>query len=162
MNTLTDTKAPVLRETAKLAIGQSAVALLTVLVYFLIGRFSYTVIVGAFAGAAVTLLNFLLLASSVNRVFDDMMEKRGSAEMSEEEVAAFTEQYKAQAALKAQGSLLLRTLLLIAVPVACFLLPFADGIASLIPLLTERPVLTLSAWLSSRMGKNKNGGTEKI
>lgn len=158
MNTLSDTKRPVWHETAKLAIGQLAVSLLTVLVYILIGRFSHTVVVGVLAGSAVTLLNFFLLAASVNRVFDDMMEKRGDAEMNEEEIAAFTEQYRAQAALKTQGSLLLRTLLLIAVPVACFLLPFADGIASLVPLLTERPVLAVGAWLTSRKEENAKGG----
>ncbi len=92
-----------------------------------------------------------------------MMEKRGEGEMSEEEIAKFTESYKTQATLKTQASFLFRTLLLIAVPVACFLLPFADGIASLVPLLAEHPLLMLIGWLSSPKGQKqeeKGGGQD--
>lgn len=156
MNSLPNERTPVLKETAKLAVGELAVSALTVGVYLLIGKFTPGVIVGVLAGSLVILFNFFLLAYSVNRVFDDMMEKRGSGEMSEEEIAKFTESYKTQAALKTQASFLLRTLLLIAVPVACFLLPFADGIASLVPLLAEHPLLMLIGWLSSKK-EQKNG-----
>lgn len=155
-------KTPVLKETGKLALGELAVSLLTVGVYLLIGKFTVGVIVGVLAGSLVVLFNFFLLAFSVNRVFDDMMEKRGEGEMSEEEIAKFTESYKAQAAMKTQASFLLRTLLLIAVPVACFLLPFADGIASLVPLVAEHPILMLIGWLSSPKGqKNEKKGGEQ-
>lgn len=161
MNQLPNEKTPVLKETGKLALGELAVSALTVGVYLLIGKFTAGVIVGVLAGTLVVLLNFFLLAYSVNRVFDDMMEKRGEGEMSEEEIEKFTENYKAQAALKTHTSLLLRTLLLIAVPVACFLLPFADGIASLVPLLAEHPILMFIGWLSSPKGQKsgeKGGG----
>lgn len=156
MNSLPNERPPVLKETAKLAVGELAVSALTVGVYLLIGKFTPGVIVGVLAGSLVILFNFFLLAYSVNRVFDDMMEKRGSGEMSEEEIAKFTESYKTQVALKTQASFLLRTLLLIAVPVACFLLPFADGVASLVPLLAEHPLLMLIGWLSSKK-EQKNG-----
>lgn len=161
MDSLPNGKMPVVKETAKLALGELAVSALTVGVYLLIGKFTPGVVVGTLAGTLVILLNFFLLAYSVNRVFDDMMEKRGSGEMSEEEIAKFTETYKAQAAMKTQASFLLRTLLLIAVPVACFLLPFADGIASLVPLLAERPLLSVIGLLSSPKGQKsgeKGGG----
>ena len=163
MNQKPNGKTPILKETAKLALGELAVSILTVGVYLLIGKFTFGVIVGALAGSLVVLLNFSLLAYSAGRVFDDMMEKRGEGEMSEEEIAKFTESYKTQAALKTQASFLFRTLLLIAVPVACFLLPFADGIASLVPLLAEHPLLILIGWLSSPKGQKheqKGGGQD--
>ena len=67
MDSLPNGKMPVVKETAKLALGELAVSALTVGVYLLIGKFTPGVIVGVLAGTLVILLNFFLLAYSVNR-----------------------------------------------------------------------------------------------
>ncbi len=58
------------RETLILALGEACVALLICLGYLLIGKFEWQVATGAVLGGAVTVLNFLFLAVSVNRALD--------------------------------------------------------------------------------------------
>ncbi|MBE6635359.1 MAG: hypothetical protein E7617_04085 [Ruminococcaceae bacterium] len=58
------------RETLILALGEALVAVLICLGYLLIGKFEWQVATGAVLGGAVTVLNFLFLAISVNRALD--------------------------------------------------------------------------------------------
>ena len=86
------------RETVVLAIGELAVAVLTV-VGFLIADlafgtgFSYNVFTGAALGALVIVLNFFFLSLSVNRAVDSYLEIRGTQEMSDEEAEKFTAEH---------------------------------------------------------------------
>ena len=57
-------------EIVYLAIGEAVTAALITLVYLIIGKFSYTVPLGAILGGTVTVLNFLFLSVSLNRALD--------------------------------------------------------------------------------------------
>ena len=61
------------REIALLAVGEVLVGAIITAVYLLIGRFNYTVPLGALLGGAVTVFNFVFLSIAVNRAIDDAM-----------------------------------------------------------------------------------------
>lgn len=65
-----------LRETLFLTVGEIITGAVIIAVYLLIGKFDYTVITGAVLGGAVTVLNFLFLAISVNRAIDRILAQR--------------------------------------------------------------------------------------
>ena len=65
-------KLPV-REITLLAIGEALVGAIITAVFFLIGKFNYTVPLGALLGGVVTVFNFVFLSIAVNRAIDDAM-----------------------------------------------------------------------------------------
>ena len=141
-------KLPV-REILVLVLGELLVSLITVGVYVALNKFSYAVPAGCLLGSAVSVFNFIFLSVSVNRAIDRVMEARGDREMSEEEAAAFAAENQAAVQRAAQGSYLLRQLLMLGVLVGAFLLDgWFDVIATLVPLLAFRPLLMVSGLLS--------------
>ena len=70
-------------------LGEVIVSLIVCLVYFIIQKFTYKVITGVALGTLVTVLNFLFLAISTNRIFDKAAKDRGTKEMTEEEIQEF-------------------------------------------------------------------------
>ena len=134
-----------LYETASIVIGELFTSLVVCGVYLIIKKFDLSVGLGVLLGSSVTVANFLFLMISTNRAIDKVMAERGEGEMSDEEAAEFAakHQVKIQAAVKT--SYILRTLSIAATLVLAFLL---DGvfnvIATLVPLLMLRPILTVS------------------
>ena len=51
-------------------LGEVIVSLIVCLVYFIIQKFTYKVVTGVLLGTLVTVLNFLFLAISTNRILD--------------------------------------------------------------------------------------------
>lgn len=137
------------REILVLVLGELLVSLITVGVYVALNKFSHAVPAGCLLGSAVSVFNFVFLSVSVNRAIDRVMEARGDREMSEEEAAAFAAENQAAVQRAAQGSYLLRQLLMLGVLVGAFLLDgWFDVIATLVPLLAFRPLLMVSGLLS--------------
>lgn len=136
-----------------LILGEAAVSLVMIGIYILIGKFSYSVVTGALLGSAITVFNFILLAVSVNRAIDQVMEKRVGKEMTEEEAAAFAAENQAVVQRAAQGSYLLRQILMLGALVLAFVSGWFDVLATLIPLLMFRPLITVHGLLK----KEKKG-----
>ena len=136
-----------------LALGEAAVSLVIVGIYLLIGRYSYKVVTGAVLGSFVTVLNFVILSVSVNRAIDKVMALKGDKEMTEEEATAFAAQNQGAIQRAAQGSYLIRQVLMLGVLVLAFVLDWFDVIATLVPLLMFRPLITVHGLLK----KDKKG-----
>lgn len=144
-------KSPVLAETLRILIGEAAVAVLTVGVFLLLDlfslvEFSYTVITGAVLGAAVIVANFFFLARSTDKVALEAMEARGTKEMTEEEIEKFTEEHSARLNNAIKLSFIIRMASMLAALVLALISPWFHPIATLVPLLMLRPVITVSEY----------------
>ena len=132
-----------------LAIGEALAAFLTVLGFFVADLafktgFSYSVILGAILGFAVITANHLFLSISVNRAVDKYLAERGTREMSDEEAEKFTNEHSMQIQNSVKTSYIIRTFTMLATLVAAFLLGnIFNPLATVIPMLAYRPVLTL-------------------
>jgi hypothetical protein len=134
-----------------LVVGELIVSLIVSGVYLLLNRFSYAVISGCLLGSAVTVFNFVFLSVSVNRAIDKALAGRKEGEMTEEEAQAFAAENQAAVQRAAQGSYLLRQILMLGVLVCAFLLDgWFDVIATLVPLLMFRPLLTVCGLIKSK------------
>ena len=134
-----------------LAVGELIVSLIVTGVYLLLDRFSYAVISGCLLGSAVTVFNFVFLSISVNRAIDKALAGRKEGEMTEEEAQAFAAENQAAVQRAAQGSYLLRQILMLGVLVCAFVLDgWFDVIATLVPLLMFRPLLTVCGLIKSK------------
>ena len=140
-----------------LAVGELIVSLIVTGVYLLLDRFSYAVISGCLLGSAVTVFNFVFLSVSVNRAIDKALAGRKEGEMTEEEAQAFAAENQAAVQRAAQGSYLLRQILMLGVLVCAFLLDgWFDVIATLVPLLMFRPLLTVCGLIKSKKQSTEN------
>ena len=139
------------REILFLVVGELIVSLIVSGVYLLLNRFSYAVISGCLLGSAVTVFNFVFLSVSVNRAIDKALAGRKEGEMTEEEAEAFAAENQAAVQRAAQGSYLLRQILMLGVLVCAFLLDgWFDVIATVIPLVMFRPLLTVCGLMKSK------------
>ena len=136
-----------------LIFGELAVSLIVVGVYLILQKFSYAVVTGCLLGSAVAILNFVSLSVSVNRAVDKVMAERGKGEMTEEEAAEFAAKNQAAVQRAVQGSYLLRQILMLGVLVGAFLLgDWVDVIATVIPLLMFRPLLSVCGLVIKNKG----------
>lgn len=134
-----------------LVVGELIVSLIVSGVYLLLQRFSYAVISGCLLGSAVTVFNFVFLSISVNRAIDKALAGRKEGEMTEEEAEAFAAENQAAVQRAAQGSYLVRQILMLGVLVCAFLLDgWFDVIATVIPLIMFRPLLTVCGLMKSK------------
>ncbi len=149
-------KSPVFKETLRLALGELVVSALVVLVYFLIDKtVRWQVPLSALLGSAVIVGNFFFLARSADKTFMLAMEARGNKEMNDDEIAAFTAEYQAKMAARMQLSFLIRILSMAATVALAFILPFLEGIAAVVPLLMQRPLLYLGEIFRKKEDKAK-------
>ena len=134
-----------------LVVGELIVSLIVSGVYLLLNRFSFAVISGCLLGSAVTVFNFVFLSISVNRAIDKALAGRKEGEMTEEEAEAFAAENQAAVQRAAQGSYLVRQILMLGVLVCAFLLDgWFDVIATVIPLVMFRPLLTVCGLMKSK------------
>ncbi len=147
-----------LYETLFLIIGELIVSLIICGVYLIIDAFgkdafSYKVITGAALGGSVTVINFLFLVISTNKAFNKAVEMRGDKEMDEDEIANFTEKHTAEFNNAVKLSFIVRTLTMLAALVVAFITKQFDVIATVIPLLMFRPIITVATLLKQKLGK---------
>ena len=127
-----------------LTVGELLVSLAVIGIYLLLDKFSYAVVGGCLLGSAVAIFNFVFLSVAVNRAIDRAMAQRKEGEMSEEEAVAFAQENQAAVQRAATSSYLLRQILMVSVLVCAFLLDgWFDVIATLVPLLMFRPLITV-------------------
>ena len=130
-----------------LAIGEAAVVILVILGGLALDMggiylFDYRIILGAILGAIVTLANYIVLSISLDRAVKSYLELRGNREMDEEEAEAFAKANSAPIQNAIKRSSTLRTLTLIAALLIAFITKMFNPIATVIPILAYRPLLT--------------------
>ena len=165
-------KLPV-REITLLAVGEALVGAIITAVFFLVGKFNYTVPLGALLGGVVTVFNFVFLSIAVNRAIDDAMkvyearqvEKSKAQESTEtepdsnedeepydDEAAKFARENAAKITNAVKLSYIVRTVSVIVTLVLAFITKQFNVLATVIPLLCLRPILTLSELLRKKGG----------
>lgn len=147
-----------IRDILFMAIGEAAVALLVVLVFLLLDGlgyygFSYRIITGALLGVVVTLFNYSFLIISVDRAINKFLDKRGSKEMDEEEADKFAAENAMPVQNAIKTSFILRTASMLVALVIAFLLDWFNPIATAIPLLAFRPLLTAIEMIKGKITK---------
>lgn len=144
------------REAIAVLCGDVIVSALIVAVYLLIGEYDYTVITGAALGSLVTVVNLFILSISINRAIDKYMKLRGNSEMDEETAAAFAAENAKSVQLAASGTYLIRTLLMAAALVSAFVFSnHFDVIATVIPLITYRPILYVFELIRNKIANKR-------
>lgn len=108
----------IVRETRRIAIGVAALIAVMMIVYALMGRFTFGVALGALMGGAYGVFNFFMLGMTIQR--------------------AGKETDEAVARARVRSSYSLRMLGAVAVAVIAFALPFAEGLPCVIALLFPR------------------------
>ena len=148
-------------EVSILIVGEILVSLLVIGGYFLFGPFDETslisMVIGASVGSAVIIVNYLLLILTVNRQINNYLSLRGSREMTPEEILTFTTEHsmKIQNAIKL--SFLVRLLTMVGALVAAFVfIDFINPIATVIPILAYRFILTLGELIRKKFNKQPN------
>ena len=136
-----------------LIIGEVAVSAIVVLVYILLEKFSYKVITGVVLGAVLALMNFVIMSVTVSRAFDKAREARGTREMTEEEIDAFTTEQKSALALAVKGSYIVRMIIIVGALLVAFISKQFDVIATVVPFLAFKPILTLDSIIKTKKRK---------
>ena len=141
-------------ELLALLIGEAAVSLITVLVFTVIGKFSFAVIFGLILGTAVSIINFIILSVLASRAVDRVMARRPEGEMDEEEAAEFAAKNQGELQASMKLSFIIRNIFLLGTLVLAFLLKTVfDVIATVVPLLMLRPLLMLAELIKRRRDK---------
>ena len=145
------------RMCALLFLAELAVCALTAAVYLLLDLvftkewFSYKVITGSLLGAVTVTLNFIFLSVSTSRAFDRAVSERGNKEMSEEEIEKFTAEHQGKIQNIIKLSYLIRMLSMVGCLVLAFLLfDYFDVIATVVPFLLFRPILSAVALVGNK------------
>ena len=148
------------RDLIMISVGEAIVSLLVVLGYLIASLFSYPftykVITGVLLGALVTVGNFFFLTLSVNRAVDRFVELRGSREMSEEEAEKFTNEHSMAIQNAIKTSFIIRTVTMLATLILAFVTGVFEPIATVIPLLAYRPIISVGAALRDKLSKNSS------
>lgn len=149
------------KDTAILATGEIIASLLTVIGFFIASFFTevnlLSVALGATLGSVITVLNYFFLSLSVIRSVDKYLELRGNSEMTDEEAAVFTAKHSMQIQNAVKTSFLIRIITMLAALIAAFLLlNIFNPIATAIPLLAYRPILSLSEGIRRKFDKTPN------
>jgi hypothetical protein len=161
------------KETLALVIGEAAVSLIISAVYLLLKKFDYTVALGVILGSVITLANFIFLSLSVSRALEKAMagvdtvrlkaayeardrareteddgdeekEEDGSIPDYERLINDFESERQKSFNASVKLSYLIRNVSMIIALVVAFLTKQFDVIATLIPLLMLRPILTVA------------------
>ena len=135
------------QETKKIAVGVGVLSLLMIAVFLILRRFDFSVFLGALIGSAAAVLNFFLMALSVQKAADSMKplppaEEAEQEEGTEGEEAPLSDEAK-EARKRMQLSYTLRMLMMAGIAIVCVVLPFINSYAALIPMLFPRIVISV-------------------
>lgn len=136
-----------------LAAGEVIVVAVTALVYLLMGKFRWNVPAGGAVGAAVGIFNQFLLMFTAGRAFDKAASERGTGEMTEEEIRAFSKKNENSMKLSVTVSFILRIILLAGLLALVFLLPgvFA-AVPAVIALVTVQLLIIVFGLFAKKKG----------
>ncbi|MBQ8719457.1 MAG: hypothetical protein IJY65_00285 [Clostridia bacterium] len=140
-------------ETLFLLLGELAVSAITVGVFALLGKFSYKVITGAALGSLIVIINFVILSIQVNLAIDRAMNERPEGELDDEAAATFAAEHEARIRNAAKLSYIVRSVSMLAALVIAFVLDWFDVIATLVPFLAMRPIITVEEIFRKKANK---------
>ncbi len=137
-----------IKDTAPMIIGEGLVMLAVILgagVLDVLGiyKFDLRVGTGAVLGTVISCLNYIFMTVSVDRAIDDYVALRGDREMDEEEAQEFAKKNSAQIQNAIKTSFILRTFSMMAALIVAFLTKWFNPLATAIPMLAFRPLLTV-------------------
>lgn len=148
-----------IKETTILLVGEIAVSALVIGGYA-IAKFGLEqevdmlrAIMGTILGTLVTVLNFFFLSLSVNRAIDRYVELRGNREMTEEEAAQFTAAHSMEIQNTVKTSFIIRTVTMLVALALAFISDWFAPLATAIPLLAFRPILTIGELIRKKSDK---------
>jgi hypothetical protein len=148
---MNDKKIPI-AELILLSVGEAAVSALTVTFYFILGKFNYTVVMGVILGSAVIIFNFIFLSLAVNSAIDSLLAERGQLVMDEAQAAAFAAEHRGRLNKTIQLSHTVRTLSIVGVLAAAFIIGHFDVVATVIPIIAFRPLIVLGGLVKKKEG----------
>ena len=135
-----------------LLIGEIIVSFGIVIAYVALGMYQWNILTGAILGSAVTVLNFLILSTQINKAIDKYMELIGDKEMSEEEAAEFAKKHSLKVQNAVTKSYALRTALMLGSLVIAFITGWFNPLATLIPLLMYKPLIYVIEFIKRKRG----------
>lgn len=136
-----------------LTIGEVLVSCITVLAYLGLGKFNFTVILGAVLGFTAALLYYIFIDISTTRIINEIKDMRGNKEMSEEEIEKFVKENEKKLQLKLQFNMYIRFGVILAAFFIAFLTKKFAIIATLVPILAVSPLLMLIEYLKKGQSK---------
>ncbi len=156
-----------LREALFLAIGEFTVGAIICAVYIIIGSFDYKVLLGALLGVCVTILNFVFICITVNRAVDNCLstadfsktqplppteavDNNSEEDPYDDETAKFARENQGKLANAIKLSYIVRSVVMAVSLIVAFITKQFNLIATLIPLLMFKPILSLSAILKRK------------
>jgi hypothetical protein len=142
-----------LREPFAILIGEIVTSSIICGIYLLIDKYTYKVLLGVLLGSAVTLLNFLVLSIMANTVINRFLEARGNEELTDEEAMELTLKFQGKIQAQMKLSFLVRIAVLVAALVAAFISGVFDPLATVIPILMMRPIITVSELIKRKAQK---------
>ena len=149
-----ENKSAGIKNIIKLALCEVVVSALVCGVFLIIGKYDYTVLLGAILGSVVTVANFALLTVSVNRAVDRYLELRGDREMDDEEAEKFASEHAMAVQNAATRSFIIRTVSMLATLAAAFIFTsWFSPIATAVPLLMFRPLLAVIESIKGKKSK---------
>ena len=116
-------------------------------------KFNYKIISGAMLGGVVCVLNYTFLTVSVDKAINDYLALRGDKEMDEEEAERFAQENSMPIQNAIKLSYIIRTVSMIATLLVAFLTKAFNPIATAIPLLAFRPLITLIESIKGKAAK---------
>lgn len=116
-------------------------------------KFNYKIISGAMLGGVVCVLNYTFLTVSVDKAINDYLALRGDKEMDEEEAEKFAQENSMPIQNAIKLSYIIRTVSMIATLLVAFLTKAFNPIATAIPLLAFRPLITLIEFIKGKAAK---------
>ena len=145
----------VLTEVGTLTVGELIVSALVILAYFILSLFTevrldHTVFIGVALGTVVTVANYVFLSVSVNRAVDKFLEIRGSKKMDDDEAEAFAAKHSLGIQNTLKLSFIIRTVTMLATLIAAFVTKLFNPVATLVPLIMFRPILTVIELIKRR------------
>lgn len=152
------------QETGKIALGVAVLTALMVSVFLILGMFHVSVLLGAVLGAAMAVLNFFLMALSVQKAMENMdgvqlppeEEPEDGEDADGDEADEKKQKPISPEALRAKRNMHLsymgRMVLLAAYAVAAVAVNFVHPVAALLPLLFPRIVIFLNGIFAGKKG----------
>ncbi len=136
-----------------LLVGELIASALVCAVYLIIQKFTFRVPLGGALGTLVVLVNFVVMSILGNKVIDEFLRERGDGEMSEEQTNELVAKYQNKIQNQMKLSYIVRTLAMLVTLILAFLLKNVfDVIATLVPLLMFRPLITVSELIGRKRG----------
>ena len=157
-NNTDDKKQKFIKDLLPFTLAELAVSALVVLFGFVLSlvniiSFDYRIITGALLGAVVMILNYTFLTASVDKAIQNFIALRGEKEMSDEEAEQFAAENSMPIQNAIKTSYIIRTVTMIATLVVAFLLDWFNPLATAIPLLAFRPLLTVIEMIKGKVAK---------